>query len=121
MLYGRSDIQSITVSETGHRHDRKKGQTGPFELDCPECEAAASILFGIGTTATAQAPANPKTWSRSSDDAPLTEAEQAEKERFAPRTSGPLSQVERAELERLRALERADREELEMLRAAQAG
>lgn len=120
MLYGRSDVQSVTVSETGHRHDRKKGQTGPFQLDCPECEAAPSVVLGIGTAATSNAPANHKTWSRGRETAPLTEDEEAARQRFTPTTTGALSDLERAELDRLRAQETADRADLERLRASRS-
>lgn len=99
MLYGRSDIAEVTVSETGHRHARKKGQDGPFVLDCAECEAAPTILFGVG------ARENQKTWSTSREDAPLTEAEQRERE--AARDMLLAGQV--TEYEEFRAWQRARR------------
>lgn len=63
MLYGRSDIQCLTVGETGHTHERPKGHVGPFPLDCPECEPLMTLR---------DAP----WWSTTPQTAPMTEAEQ---------------------------------------------
>lgn len=103
MLYGRSDIQGITVSETGHRHDRKKGQDGPFVLDCPECEAAPTIVLSIRDPKVDTD--NTKSWARSREHAPLTEQEIAARD--AAREQMLLGQM--SEFEEFRAWQRARR------------
>lgn len=75
MLYGRSDIQSVKVPETGHFHDRPipndpdAVDVAPFVLNCPECEPVI-----LRTEAAF--------WARTREEAPLTEAEVKQRERM---------------------------------------
>jgi hypothetical protein len=92
MLYGRSDINEVTIAVTGHRHGRKKGQEGPFQIDCPECEPVLLAQEGAF-------------WAASLEDAPPTEGEVKGRERA--REQMLLGQV--SEFDEFRAWQRSQR------------
>jgi hypothetical protein len=79
MLYGRTDIDEVTVPQpdgTSHRHQRtaKMGK-GPFVLDCATCEAKLISDDPAITTRDPRGATTTTHWSPNERGVPKSEAE----------------------------------------------